>query len=144
MFSLRLKNRSHRTHNPRTRRGRSVVPSPEKHALRDASGHDIQPRLGRPGRKIRSLTGAQRSQRRGSFNSVTQCLCEEPSSWFHERLLEPGTLSLLPQTFAAFVGNGRFRICGRIPGPQMRNPKPARPCRRLQHRSARVHVLLPT
>ena len=95
-------------------------------------------RLCRPGRKSRSLTEAQRSQSRGSSNSVSQCLSEKPSSPFDQRLPEPGTLSFLLQTFTLFVANPCFRSCGRIPEYPMGNPQAARPSRGLQDRGTRA------
>ena len=119
-------------------RGRSVVPSPEERALCDASGHNTKSDSARQDGK--SGPSRRHSDHKEEALS-TPCLSEKPSLPFHQRLLEPGTLSFLLQTFAlfvAFVVNGRFRICGRIPGSQMRNPEPARPCRGLQDRGTQA------
>ena len=124
-------------------RGRPVVPNPAEHTRHNASGHNTHPdSAGQDGKSGPSRRHSDHKEEALS-NPCLRCLGEEPSSRFHERLLEPGTLSFLLQPFAlfvAFVVNGRFRSWRRIPGSQMRNPKAARPCRGLQDCGTRAIV----
>ncbi len=130
-------------------RGRSMAPSPEDHALCDASGHSTQSDSAGPDGK----SGPSRRRRNHKEEalstlclsaSVRNLLREKPSSPFHQRLREPGKWIFLLQPFAlvaAFVVNGRFRICGCITWSQIGNPKAARPRRRLQDRGTRIESL---
>ena len=111
--------------------GPAYVPSPAERARCDASGHNTKSDSARQDGK----SGSSPRHREHKAEALsTPCLSEKPSSPFHERLREPGTLRFLLQPFPLFVANRCFRSCGRILECQMRNPEPARPCRGLQDR----------